>query len=403
MMKMQMKRMVSLFLLCVLLVGLLTAEASAALRTEHVTMTENDTRTLYATEAEKSLGWISTNPTVVEVLTQGGNRCEIRAKSEGRAIVYCRYYKTEYVGGYRRFVQHGIDYEVTVNAGRKITVAFEPAGGHLNGAWQKEVSGTYGTLPTASRNGMTFLGWYTQPDGGSRIDSSSKVTSKQDHTLYAHWKVIPAATPAEEKPVTPPKPAGEESDTPTVSEKPQETPSGSSQGGLPEAAEDASQLIIFSAEGGFSEWYTAVTDRSGRLRSLPDAARLDCAFLGWYTAASGGNKVTTSTVFHATTTLYAHWTEPQTADSASSTGSTSYTRSTGARISNFHTITLDTMGGWTTYDQWNTNRYGALNYLPTPIRTGYTFLGWYTAPQGGEQVTTATVFYKDAVIYAHWV
>ena len=61
------------------------------------------------------------------------------------------------------------------------------------------------------------------------------------------------------------------------------------------------------------------------------------------------------------------------------------------------------MGGWTTYDQWNTNRYGALNYLPTPIRTGYTFLGWYTAPQGGEQVTTATVFYKDAVIYAHWV
>ena len=93
--KMQMKRLLSLVLMCVLVSGLLTAGASAAIKTDHVTMTEGSTRTLYAVEAEKSLGWISTNPAVVEVLSQGGNRCEVRAKSAGKATVYCRYYKTE--------------------------------------------------------------------------------------------------------------------------------------------------------------------------------------------------------------------------------------------------------------------------------------------------------------------
>ena len=125
------EKLVSLFLFCVLFTGLLTAEALAALGIKRITVTENDTRTLYAAEAEKSLGWISTNPAVVEVLTQGGNRCEVRAKSEGTAIVYCRYDKTKYVGNYRRFVQHVIDYEITVNPGRKTIVTFEPTDGYI--------------------------------------------------------------------------------------------------------------------------------------------------------------------------------------------------------------------------------------------------------------------------------
>lgn len=457
MMKKRVKRLASLFLFCVLLVGALTVEAAAALGTERVTMTENDTRTLYATEAEKSLGWISTNPAVVEVLTQGGNRCEVRAKSEGRAIVYCRYYKTEYIGSYRRFVQHGVDYEITVNAGRIITVTFEPAGGYLSGAWEKEVSGTYGALPAASRNGMTFLGWYTQPEGGNRISASSRVTAKADHTLYAHWQADPLAIPEQETPAAPKQetpaapeqetPAAPEQETPAAVEKPdktesaadskepaapgrpQETPpaqSDSAQDGSHEAAEDASQLIIFSPEGGFSERYTAMTNRHGRLTSLPDAVRMDCTFLGWYTAPSGGDKVTNDTVFQMTTTLYAHWSEPQTdtvpsaaagnsagsaiAESPSSAASSESAKSPAARmrpvrtrISNFRTITLDTMGGWTLYHRWYTNRYGSMGYLPTPIWNGYTFLGWYTAPQGGELVSVDTVFYEDAVLYAHWI
>ncbi|MBQ9851339.1 MAG: S-layer homology domain-containing protein [Ruminiclostridium sp.] len=46
---------------------------------------------------------------------------------------------------------------------------------------------TYGTLPTISRDGYTFDGWYTTATGGTKVTSSTKVTNSSNHTLYAHW------------------------------------------------------------------------------------------------------------------------------------------------------------------------------------------------------------------------
>ena len=42
--------------------------------------------------------------------------------------------------------------------------------------------------------------------------------------------------------------------------------------------------------------------------------------------------------------------------------------------------------------------------LPTPERRRYDFAGWYTKPEGGELVTTATkvVQYNTHTLYAHW-
>ena len=45
----------------------------------------------------------------------------------------------------------------------------------------------YGELPTASRTGYSFDGWYTDKTGGSKVESTTKVTTAKDHTLYAHW------------------------------------------------------------------------------------------------------------------------------------------------------------------------------------------------------------------------
>lgn len=45
----------------------------------------------------------------------------------------------------------------------------------------------YGALPTPTRTGYRFDGWYTSANGGTRITSSTKVTATSDHTLYAHW------------------------------------------------------------------------------------------------------------------------------------------------------------------------------------------------------------------------
>lgn len=44
--------------------------------------------------------------------------------------------------------------------------------------------GTYGTLPTPTRSGYDFAGWYTSASGGSRVTSGSRYTTDN---LYAHW------------------------------------------------------------------------------------------------------------------------------------------------------------------------------------------------------------------------
>ena len=42
-----------------------------------------------------------------------------------------------------------------------------------------------GELPAVSRDGYVFKGWFTAPNGGSRVSASTKVTG--DVTYYAHW------------------------------------------------------------------------------------------------------------------------------------------------------------------------------------------------------------------------
>ena len=42
--------------------------------------------------------------------------------------------------------------------------------------------------------------------------------------------------------------------------------------------------------------------------------------------------------------------------------------------------------------------------LPEASRTGYSFTGWFTQPEGGEPVSKDTLFEgeKDITIHAHW-
>ena len=46
---------------------------------------------------------------------------------------------------------------------------------------------TYGTLPTPTRTGYNFDGWYTAATGGTKVTSSTTVAATGNHTLYAHW------------------------------------------------------------------------------------------------------------------------------------------------------------------------------------------------------------------------
>ncbi len=68
------------------------------------------------------------------------------------------------------------------------TVTFYPNGGSTPTA-SKTVThnSTYGTLPTPTRTGYSFAGWYTEASGGSQIISTTTVSITKDQTLYAHW------------------------------------------------------------------------------------------------------------------------------------------------------------------------------------------------------------------------
>jgi uncharacterized repeat protein (TIGR02543 family)/prepilin-type N-terminal cleavage/methylation domain-containing protein len=50
------------------------------------------------------------------------------------------------------------------------------------------INQAYGSLPTVTRPGKDFKGWYTAASGGIEITSTSIVTNPNDHTLYAQWQ-----------------------------------------------------------------------------------------------------------------------------------------------------------------------------------------------------------------------
>ena len=74
------------------------------------------------------------------------------------------------------------------------------------------------------------------------------------------------------------------------------------------------------------------------------------------------------------------------------------------RLFTLHTVTFDANGGDITAENAVTHHdTGRLVSLPTPTRAdGYTFAGWFTAPEGGTAVDTSTVFDNDTSIYAQW-
>ena len=72
------------------------------------------------------------------------------------------------------------------------------------------------------------------------------------------------------------------------------------------ATPPAEYTITFDAQGGMVIPATMKT-AGGKLQSLPVPARNNYTFEGWFTQASGGEKVTTNTMFAADTTIYAHW------------------------------------------------------------------------------------------------
>ncbi len=80
---------------------------------------------------------------------------------------------------------------ITVNFARKeasYTVTFDANGGSVSPTAKVAKSGEKITLPTPTRSGYTFDGWYTASSGGSKIgNAGASYTVTKSITLYAHW------------------------------------------------------------------------------------------------------------------------------------------------------------------------------------------------------------------------
>ena len=140
--------------------------------------------------------------------------------------------------------------------------------------------------------------------------------------------------------------------------------------------------VQFDANGGSCDTASRSVTNNSTYGTLPEPARTGCTFEGWYTAATGGTKVTADSKYTAAadSTLYAHWT------------------------ANIYTITFNANGGTCPTKSGSVTYNSTYGTLPEPARTGYTFAGWYTAETGGTKVTADSKYTTadDSTLYAHW-
>ncbi len=192
-------------------------------------------------------------------------------------------------------------------------------------------------LPTTNptRSGYRFAGWTA---GGKLVDNGTRLD--QDMTVYAEW--VPANSVKLDV----------------------------NGGKLPA---NTSDTILVSSTGENNKW-----------PSLPLPTRDGYDFLGWYTEATGGNKITAGSevVGEPPLQLYAQWAAKQ------------------------YTVSFD-YNGTTGSSEPKKFTFGE-KYMNLPTNAswpGHTFMGWYTAASGGERVVageTTVQTAADHTLYARW-
>jgi len=325
------------------------------------------------------------------------------------------------------------------------TVTFNANGGTTPTA-SKSVTyaSTYGTLPTPTRDGHTFKGWFTATSGGTQVTASTTVSITAAQTLYAQWTIntyavsfnanggtgAPAAqtkTHGTALTLSTTKPT-KEGHTFKNWNTAQNGTGTSYASGASYTANAGTTLyaqwtantlkIYYNANGGtinsttyklncsdiyvtssnaahYNTWYYDVVQAEYGLPNVGTfgLSRTGYSFVGWGTTASGGTiydqddlTLKPSTINsgikngNVTTKLYAQWSP------------------------NKYTVTFNANGGTTPTASKTVTYASTYGELPTATRAGYTFNGWYTATSGGTQVTASTTVSITAAqtLYAQW-
>lgn len=154
------------------------------------------------------------------------------------------------------------NYDHTLTArwkgGVEVNVGFDANGGSCGTGNRTVVyEDVYGELPTPTRDGCLFDGWYTDRTGGTKVLKDSTVTNKNNHTLYARWSII----------------------------------------------------VHFDANGGTVPVGSIRVTVGQTYAHLPLPARTNNAFVNWFTDPVNGTPVNNQSylVVNKEHTLYAHW------------------------------------------------------------------------------------------------
>lgn len=285
------------------------------------------------------------------------------------------------------------DIVTTITSLKNCIVKLDANGGKAVNAITVKEGEAVPSLPDTTREGFTFDGWYTAADGGDKVTSLENVTD--DTTLYAHWVANTYTLTFDSQ-------GGDTIDAITASaaDEIKSLPAPNRENYLfegwyteAEGGEKVTNLtlvkdttlyahwksvhytITFDAQGG-SPVNPIVADVGNLFTAMPTTTRENYVFDGWYTEPSGGVRVT-QIEDGKDVTLYAHWSEAT------------------------YVLTFDTQGA----DAVGPIRFGNADMagitLPTPVRDGYKFEGWFTEAEGGEKVTEIKTA-ADATLYAHW-
>ena len=157
--------------------------------------------------------------------------------------------------------------DITVTAqwvAKEYEATFDATGGDVTPTNKKVTyDSTYGDLPTATRDGYGFDGWYTEANGGGeKIEPNTVVSITDAQTLYANW-IADAVT------------------------------------------------VTFDAKGGVSTQTSKTVTFGSTYGELPTATRAGYTFAGWFTEEGiEGTLVTKDTQVTNSNhhTIYAHWT-----------------------------------------------------------------------------------------------
>ncbi len=292
------------------------------------------------------------------------------------------------------------------------------------------------TLPTTSRTGYTFLGWY---DGSTKVgDAGGIYRPEKSVTLVAKWKAnqykvtldngnatslgtssvtatynaaMPKITaPGRKYTITYHYGGNGTSNTTAVSQYTFDgyyTGNGGS--GTKYYNTDGTSANIYQ----ISSNTTLHTNWTGGVVKLPAPTWSGYTFQGWYTASTGGTRVGGGGENYRATaniTLYAQWTANIYKVTLNNQGATS----AGTTEVYYQFKTTKTVNGVTCYyytDKALSNCLSNGYTIVKPSRTGHTFLGYYTLTNGGgtnyinADGTFVNNIYQsvgDRTLYASW-